>query len=122
MKMPNVFNGFIDASSRLDALALFFARLLSGSLYSRRVRWLQLRRHQIRDSKGDTAASWFFGAWCRLFQAFWELCVLVDTGGSINLLLSEIFCLLEGSAPGGSRLEVGPLGGGPLEGGVRARR
>src|SRR5262245_3880962 len=31
MKMPNVFNGFIDASSRLDTLALFFARLLSGS-------------------------------------------------------------------------------------------
>jgi hypothetical protein len=32
MKMPDVFNGFIDASSRLDTLALFFARLLSGSL------------------------------------------------------------------------------------------
>src|SRR2546426_12299165 len=31
MKMPHVFNGFIDVSSKLDALALFFARLLSGS-------------------------------------------------------------------------------------------
>src|SRR6266851_5779510 len=32
MKMSHVFNGFIDVSSKLDALALFFARLLSGSL------------------------------------------------------------------------------------------
>ena len=32
MKMPNVFNRIIDVSSKLDALALFFARLLSGSL------------------------------------------------------------------------------------------
>src|SRR6266705_66039 len=31
MKMPSVFNGFIDVSSKLDTLALFFARLLSGS-------------------------------------------------------------------------------------------
>src|SRR6266571_7346664 len=31
MKMSHVFNGFIDVSSKLDALALFFARLLSGS-------------------------------------------------------------------------------------------
>ena len=30
--MSHVFNGFIDVSSKLDALALFFARLLSGSL------------------------------------------------------------------------------------------
>jgi hypothetical protein len=29
--MPHVFNGFIDVSSTLDALALFFARLLLGS-------------------------------------------------------------------------------------------
>jgi hypothetical protein len=32
MKMSHVFNGFIDVSSKLVALALFFARLLSGSL------------------------------------------------------------------------------------------
>ena len=32
MKMPNVFNGVTDVSSKLDDLALFFARLLSGSL------------------------------------------------------------------------------------------
>ena len=32
MRMPTVFNGFINVSSKLDALALFFARLLSGSL------------------------------------------------------------------------------------------
>ena len=31
MKKPNVFNEFIVLSSKLDALALFFARLLSGS-------------------------------------------------------------------------------------------
>ena len=31
MKMPNVFNGVTDVSSKLDDLALFFARLLSGS-------------------------------------------------------------------------------------------
>jgi len=29
--MSHVFNGCIDVSSKLDALALFFARLLSGS-------------------------------------------------------------------------------------------
>src|SRR3989442_6206640 len=33
MKMSHVSNGFIDVSSKLDALALFFARLLSGSLH-----------------------------------------------------------------------------------------
>ena len=30
-KIPSVFNEFIGVSSKLDALALFFARLLSGS-------------------------------------------------------------------------------------------
>jgi hypothetical protein len=36
MTMPHVFNGGIDMSSKLDALALFFARLLSGSLVVQR--------------------------------------------------------------------------------------
>ena len=31
MKTPSVFNEFIELSSKLDALGLFFARLLSGS-------------------------------------------------------------------------------------------
>src|SRR5262245_14381241 len=33
MKISSVFNKFIEASSLLDALALFFARLLSGSQF-----------------------------------------------------------------------------------------
>ena len=34
IKIPSVFNEFIEVSSNLDALALFFARLLSGSQQS----------------------------------------------------------------------------------------
>jgi hypothetical protein len=49
----SVFNEFIEVSSQLDALALFFARLLSGSLLSRHLlrtgrdrhdRWKEVRR------------------------------------------------------------------------------
>jgi hypothetical protein len=39
MKMPNVFNEFIDVSSKPDSLALFFALLLSGSLEGRALRF-----------------------------------------------------------------------------------